>query len=63
MLSAEQLKIKSALYVIATGAEKTGVRTKMNLQDEENPERLDDNEYRKLAVDIISDKLFELDNR
>ena len=63
MLSAEQLKIKSALYIIATGAEKTGIRTKMNLQDGENPERLDDNEYRKLAVDIISDKLFELDNR
>ena len=63
MLSAEQLKIKSALYVIATGAEKTGIRTKMNLQDGEKPERLDNNEYRKLAVDIISEKLFNLLSR
>ena len=56
----ENTKLKSALFVIATGAEKTGIRTKMNMQDGENPERLDDAEYRKLAVEIVFNRLRHL---
>ena len=60
----EKLKIKSALFVIANGAENTGIGTKMHLQGwifpEEKPEPLDDIEYRNLAIDIIYEKLLSL---
>jgi len=56
-LGKTNIKLKSALFVIATGAEKSGVRTKMNMQAGEKPERLDDAEYRKLAVEIVFNRL------
>ena len=58
----EKAKLKAALYVISDSAEKTGIRTKMQLQDGENPERLSDPEYRKLAVEIVYQSIAKSDD-